>query len=467
MKLLRRITYTLARYYRPDLRALALMRIATALVLIADLAIRWQDLRAHYSDDGVWPTELAKTLGWKAGYWSMHTWTGAVPWQQILFLVHLLAAIGLLMGYRSTFCAFICWYLLVSLHNRNIYVLQAGDDLLRITLFFGMFLPWQLRYSVAQGRPPFFPANALMYFAYLLLIASVYFFSILLKTSAEWWSEGTAVYYALSLEQLRLPVTGDFLWTSPSVLKLITWTVLALEALIVVFIVLPSKSGRSRNLAFFLLIALHVGIGSTLYVGLFPFIAAATALGILSFRRKEKLQCAGFFSEWKIGRLTGAIAVLVIGMSLMMNLQGLPRFPYQMHSSLNLVANMLRLDQYWGMFSPSILKNDGWFVYQGVDYNNRTWDLRLDQAAVSFEKPARILSMYKNDRWRKLAENLSNDNFTFLRPLYARYVLREWSRAHPDRPMAYLHLYYVGKTNLPDYRATYAEKVLYCVTDGR
>ena len=131
------------------------------------------------------------------------------------------------------------------------------------------------------------------------------------------------------------------------------------------------------------------------------------------------------------------------------------------------VANLLRLDQYWGMFSPTVLKRDGWFVYQGVDSTNKQWDLRLNKAEVDYNKPPHIVSMYSSDRWRKLAENLQSDNYTFLRPLYARYVLKKWNRENPGHQMQMLNLYYMEKTNQPDYRPATVQKILYCVSDGR
>src|SRR5205085_7383249 len=50
--------------------------------------------------------------------------------------------------------------------------------------------------------------------------------------------------------------------------------------------------------------------------------------------------------------------------------------------------------------------------------------LRLNQDYVDFKKPTRIVSMYRSDRWRKLAENMQDERFAFLRPQYCNYILR-------------------------------------------
>jgi hypothetical protein len=83
--------------------------------------------------------------------------------------------------------------------------LQGGDDMLRLLLFWAIFLPWGERYSIQKKS-----SYANHYFdwaniGYILLPVSVFFFSALLKTSPEWRTEGTALYYALSLDQIRMP----------------------------------------------------------------------------------------------------------------------------------------------------------------------------------------------------------------------------------------------------------------------
>ena len=152
---------------------------------------------------------------------------------------------------------------------------------------------------------------------------------------------------------------------------------------------------------------------------------------------------------------------------MVINFSGIPAFRYELHSAIRAPAYSLRLDQYWGMFSPTVLRKDGWFVYQGVDSLGRTWDLRTGRKGTDFSKPAHIVSMYSSDRWRKLAENMQGEGHTFLRPLYARYTLKKLNAEHPEQKMAWIHLFYMEKMNQPDYREPVIEKVLYCISDGR
>jgi hypothetical protein len=124
---------------------------------------------------------------------------------------------------------------------------------------------------------------------------------------------------------------------------------------------------------------------------------------------------------------------------------------------------VLRLNQYWGVFSPTVMKRDGWFVYYGIDSLGRQWDLRRNEDYVDFSKPAHIVNMYKNDRWRKLAENLQSDASAFLRPLYCKYILSNWNSKHPEKKIVTLNLYFMEKKSLPNYRTTAVEKKIFCV----
>ncbi len=476
---LKKIAVYISKAYALDFRALALMRIATGLIVCVDILIRGNDLSAHYTGEGMWPIYLIKTFSWSAGFWSIHIFSDSYWWEFFLFSLHFIFAFFLIIGFKTKLSTFIVWILLISLHNRNLFILQSGDDELRLLLFLGLFLPWSNCYSIDSKQKKFLQKpNTIANFGYFFLIASIYFFTVNLKSSSEWHSQGTAIYYALSLEQLRLPI-GDWLYDYPELMKLLTWFVYYLELLIPILILLPAKKGYLRFIAFIVLAVLHVGIGLTLYVGLFFIINIVGSIALLPSFVLNKLETNSRFFKVnvktsltqlpskinKIKRVAvNYFLLLVIILCLINNLSSLKWFNYELRSELNYPINILRLNQYWGMFSPRILKKDGWFVYYGIDSLGRQWDLYKNKDYVDFSKPKHIVSMYKTDRWRKLAENMQSDNFTFLRPLYGTFILKQWNKNHPNKKMATLNLYYMTKQNLPNYQTTVPEKKLYTVS---
>jgi hypothetical protein len=137
-----------------DLRALALLRIATAAVLLTDLLIRSTDLEAHYSNMGVLPMGAVLDHAWTAYQFSLHAASGLWQAQALLFALAAALAVALGLGYHPRLATFGSWVLLLSVQNRNPLIGQGGDDLLRMLLFWGMFLPWGRVWSwQARGKP--------------------------------------------------------------------------------------------------------------------------------------------------------------------------------------------------------------------------------------------------------------------------------------------------------------------------
>jgi hypothetical protein len=203
-----RILTLLRRPFTVDLRALALLRMGVALLLLLDLGIRSTDLEAHYSNLGVLPLHVLQQFLWTPYQFSLHAASGLWQVQAILFLLAAALALALLVGYQVRAATVLSWIMLVSVQNRNPIIGQGGDDLLRMLLFWAIFLPWGRVYSLDARRRP--APDAYAYFsaatvAYVLQICLVYWCTALLKTGPEWTRDGTAIYYALSLDQVLMP----------------------------------------------------------------------------------------------------------------------------------------------------------------------------------------------------------------------------------------------------------------------
>ena len=132
-----------------DFRSLALVRILLGFCIVIDLVVRASDLRAHYTDEGVLPRgALLGDLLHSRWYYSFHYISGEPIFQGLLFLLAGVVAVGLILGFRTRLCAIASWLLLVSLHARNPMVLNGGDTLLKMLLFWAMFLPLGRFWSV-------------------------------------------------------------------------------------------------------------------------------------------------------------------------------------------------------------------------------------------------------------------------------------------------------------------------------
>lgn len=478
IKTLSHILARLKKSYTLDVRALSLMRIGVGIVLLLDLFIRSLSIKAFFTDEGVLPVNVLKEFNWSPAYFSFHTLSGDLWWQIVLFIINAICIILLIVGYRTRVFTFICWVLLTSLQNRNPFILQGGDDLLRILLFWALFLPWGERYSIQKTST--YKNNYFSWanIGYLLLTCSIFFFSALLKTSPEWRSEGTAIYYALSLDQIRMPL-GTFIYQFPTLLKILTLTVFYIELIAPILIALPLLPNKVRLFGMLCYLIVFVGIASTIYVGLFYIIGIISLIGLLPssimdwfesrFYKNKTLYIPSSVSKLKSNMIISMthtfknyFLIAVMAFCLMMNLGSVKKFPFYLDPTIVAYGKILRLEQNWGMFSPFILKDDGWFVYSALTDDKKYIDIKHQTDIVSYEKPTPVVSEFESDRWRKFQENYTFNNNNYMRPYYCTYLLKKWNKEHPDKHIYDLTIFFMKETSLPDYKTLPITKTAVC-----
>ena len=442
------------------------MRIGIGLVLLSDLIIRATALTAHYTQDGILPVSLLLEFDAKPLRWSFHYLNDTFAFEALLFILNGIVVLFLIAGYRTRLFTFLAWLFLVSLQNRNPFIQQSGDDLLRLILFWALFMPWGNFYSVDSKK---IISDVKNYFSvaslgYLLLIVSVYLFSAIQKTSPEWRTEGTALYYTLSLDQLKIG-TGDWLYQHPGLMKALTFLVFYyFEILVPLLLLLPFKNQKFRALCVFSIILFHIGISLNVYVGLFFVIGITSCLGLLPSGvmnwfdekiLKMKNRFSDTFYETKLNYVLKSVMngflAFIIFFCVLYNLGYIPSFNYKLSDKMVYLTNSLKLEQYWGMFSPNVYKTDGWYIYRGIKQNDSIWDIYNDKPGLDKTKPTDIDKMYPTDRWRKFAENFQKNDYNFMRPYYCKYLIREWNKKHQENKIAGLNIIFLLEESQPDY----------------
>jgi len=485
----------LSRFFAIDLRSLGLFRIALGTYVFWDLLDRGRFLEAHYTDFGVYPRD-AVVEKWSEGtYWerlwaftSFHMASGELAWQAFLFVVTAVFALALIVGYRSRGSAFLCWVMALSLQNRNPHVLHGGDQMIRQLLFWSMFLPLGARFSVdglcAVQKAYKVPVSTVVCsfgsVGLLLQTAFLYWFTVLLKSAPQWHAEGTALYYALSLEHYQT-VQGRFLLNFLPVFawKLGTWATMALEALGPCLMFFPKATERIRVLVVLLFFCFHlVLIGGLMDVG--PIVSTSAILWICflpglfwealsrwwgslpSHPLKNVLeQARARLIHWRNQRIVRriqfhegvpnlrptliaqAFAAFAIVYVLIWNLRGVDGRRFVLPANLEWVANVVRLDQNWGMFAPYPMIEDGWFIMPATLKDGTKIDLLRKGAPVTWAKPKSVASTYVNERERKYIMNLWPVALSDQRPYFVRYMRNRWYRDHPDQPLKDISLYYM------------------------
>ncbi len=453
-----------------DLRTLAATRIAFATLLFVDALMRFRDARAHYTNSGTYPIEALKMEWGGSPNWMLtpFAFDGSLVWAQALLGFTAVAAVLLAIGWQSRFAMFLCWSLLVGIHNRNAIILHGGDQMMRIFAFWMMFLPVGARWSVdaacaklrAYGQKV--PETTLSIGSAALLIqgAMVYFTTAALKHGKEWWAEGTALWYALQIDQFTTSFGQWFRNLPISVLKLFTWATLAAEILgpVVAFF----GNARIRLLVFVGFFVFHIvmitgmmDVGPISFVSLlwwFPYLPGSTWDRIGSLLRKTPV--SPIVDRWTaplrnahearvrrwveqrkpLPEIDPSIPMQVVAAAILLFV-----IQWNVHSALGRqapgqkFANAIRQDQNWGMFAPKPLVEDGWFVVVALLSDGSKVDLFRDGAVPSFQKPKYIPAGYRNARWGKHWMNLWEARYAPYRRFMADWLVVEWNRAHPDR----------------------------------
>lgn len=434
-----------------DLRSLAALRIAMGLLLLAGLALRLPEFHEHYTDSGAWP--LAAARG-DAGHWSLSLFSGSAHWAGALFGISALAALALTVGWFTRTATVVSWVLLLSLHARNSLMLNGGDVLLRLLLFWGMLLPLGARWSLdarrarslAENTPPTSAPPTLVSagtVALLVQVALVYVFNALYKTDPCWLADGTAITETLHLETYHTP-WGRALLDMPGLLSAGTRVVWWLELLGPFLLFIPWRPAAFRLAAVGLFMGFHLSLFCTIRIGLFPLVGMAAWLPFIPgafwdwLSRKHRYDRPIATQPIPLQVVQSAALALVVSV----NLAGYfaKPGPHSFYSEVTAAARPFRLDQKWQLFAPKPLHHEGWYVAV-LECDDNEYDAFTGQE-INWLRPASLAAWYPSVNWRKFLWDLRIGDPHRARWLCA-WLRSRWEKDHPGKKVNRIRLHYL------------------------
>lgn len=252
---------------------LAVLRIATGLV-----AVVWSAM--WLSDSFGWLGQIRSIPDGIIGWW--HPWPdapqGAVQGMGVLLLV---SAIGLTLGLFTKVSAWSAFILMLVLQRYLIGSYNYGDLILRTVLLLGLALgPSGAYLSVDAWRKGWSwraPLVSIWSLRFVQLHISLgYVLTVALKLMGDHWVDGTAVWYALQLEDLTRFAPPDLLISFP-IGAVITWMTLAVE----LFVAVGVWFEKTRAMAVAAGVALHLSIFLAMDIGLFSIVMVVSYLAWL------------------------------------------------------------------------------------------------------------------------------------------------------------------------------------------
>jgi len=303
--------------------------------------------------------------------------------------------------------------------------------------------------SLASNEEPVadqvFSVGALAFF---VQTAIVYFFTGLLKTAPDWWESGLAVYYALSLDIMRLPL-GTYVYQFPEFMRFISTATLWLELVGPFVFFIPFGNAIFRWCGVVAFTLFQLGLALTLQLGLFPWVSIAALLaflppaawsrvrlrfldrgfeGIARVARRFSLKAAR--PVVRLSKPEGILVLLLLVYVVFWNTTTLKSPRWSVPPDLRWIGYLVRLNQKWDMFAPRPTRNDGWFVMHGQLRNGQEVDVLRELPYVSFDKPEDVVGAFGGMRWRKYLSNIYLAKYRGHRRYYSRYLCQVWNRDH-------------------------------------
>jgi len=280
-------------------------------------------------------------------------------------------------------------------------------------------------------------------------IASVYFFSALLKTSSAWRADGRALEMALRIESFTYPFARNLLDYS-ALLKPLTVATWYLELLVPILFVTSIVSKLTRLGFISTMIFFHLVLACTFRLGVFPFVCiAGWCLWLpglfwnqFSFTSAvSPIKESASRSNKVLGIVFQAACFYLLLFTLGINFKTTTERPIVISPFLNFTATFFQLWQKWGMFAPMPSIDDGWNRFEAilddgkkVIINSRggpaDGEILVDP---TLDRPNDLGASYRSVGWRTFLYSLQySETSNNLRSSYLEYLCHRFSDKNPD-----------------------------------
>jgi hypothetical protein len=268
-----------------DSRIYGLFRIAFSLVSFVNLIDLWPYRQAFLSPNGMIDRgTLYEAIG-KEPYYSLFFHIGSQEGVTAACISAGLAMVTLGLGIFPRLAAIVVFVWHISFSHAAFPALIGWDNILRVYSFLLMISPlgevWSLPNWLRRVKREDQIAAKLVAPQYGLVLmriqlAVIYFDSAWSKVNDEYWRSGQLIPYYMMSIYARYPNTA---WADQLLLGcLMTWGSLAIEIALPALILLP----RTRRLALWLGVALHLGIAATSTLSLFSWTILAAYVSLLT-----------------------------------------------------------------------------------------------------------------------------------------------------------------------------------------
>ena len=263
--MMRKIQKIFIKNFSLDSRSLSFFRVGIGLTFLIDYLFT----RIPYADLFYFRGGISSTNSHASSLAFIHS----ADWFQLLLLLSTILCFCLfIVGYKTRYTSFIAWILLISIHTKNDMIVNSGDILGYLLLFWALPLPLNKHFSIDSALKEQKPTEHFSLFSIFFIgqILLVYWMTFLLKNHPV-WQNGDAIYYAMMLDNFRT-YWGDILLQYPYLMKILTHiTYYFIEGSVPLILLFAGFIPQLRIFLIFLMLTFHISLNLTMHLGMFSY----------------------------------------------------------------------------------------------------------------------------------------------------------------------------------------------------
>lgn len=280
-------------YLTMDPRTLGFFRLVLGFLVTGDCLRHWYEARIYYSNAGVLTNHYHLFRPSSGFNFSLLHAFSSIEEVHVAFALMTLCHIFFWIGWHTRLFSLLSWIIVASIDNRLVLVENGGYVVVNLLVGWAVFMPTGQRFSVDALLRSFrerhernaddlnatqssfswktTPYVSLIGLVFILNIAVIYYFNVVNK-SGMIWRNGDTVHYVLHLDRMVTGIAVFFREHLPTpILRLLTWSVLIVEAFILMLILAPEGRRITRPLAMLLMTGLHGSFGIMMRLGPFSW----------------------------------------------------------------------------------------------------------------------------------------------------------------------------------------------------
>ncbi|SDW77433.1 Vitamin K-dependent gamma-carboxylase [Marininema mesophilum] len=274
----------------------SLLRITMGLGMLYFFFYHFSERHLLWGASGLWPTtpfiEGAKTRGLV----TLFQLTDSSWFLDMVYFSGIIVTILFIIGYRTRLFSILAFIIIWSIYFRNPYVTNGGENILRLEMFYLLFAnagayfsidSWLKKRRGTPSAPKFaslLPYQSVLHnFAVAAIIVQLlymYFTAGIYKVMGPMWQNGTAVYYAMRVQDYVWPGVSEKVWSSEEFILLLTYSSVLFQ-IAFPFLLL---NRYTKYIALLGAMLFHLGVGLLMNLMLFSWYMISCEMILLTDR---------------------------------------------------------------------------------------------------------------------------------------------------------------------------------------